>query len=83
MSQYKKTFTVCISTNTNELASDFVQAHQNSWLSNADENGELQDSKGEYYITPTDEEMTDSLTTEITSWLQALHFNVNVKGGKE
>jgi len=79
MSEYKKIFTVRISVNTDELGSDFVYAHEASWLSNADENGELQNSTGEYYITPTDEEMTDSLTSEITSWLQALHFNVNVK----
>jgi len=82
MSEYKKIFTVRISVNTDELGSDFVEAHENNWLSNADENGQLQDSNGEYYITPTDEEMTDSLTSEITSWLQALHFDVNVKSNE-
>tara|TARA_R100001460_G_scaffold32791_2_gene64309 strand:- start:183 stop:533 length:351 start_codon:yes stop_codon:yes gene_type:complete len=78
MDNYKKIFVVRISADTNNLGSDFVEAHEDNWLSNADENGQLQDSEGEFYITPTDDEMTDSIVSEIKSWLEALHFGVHV-----
>jgi hypothetical protein len=32
-----------------------------------------------HYITPTNEEMTDSLKSEVKSWLEALSLEVEIK----
>lgn len=71
MADYEKTFVVRINVNKNHLGSGFVYAHEGNWLSNSE-------SEEDYYITPTDDELTDSIQSEILSWLEDLKFDVQV-----
>lgn len=71
MADYEKTFVVRISVDKNHLGSGFVYAHEGNWLSNSE-------SEEDYYITPTDDELTDSIQSEILSWLEDLKFDVEV-----
>lgn len=71
MANYEKTFVVRISVDKNHLGSGFVYAHEGSWLSNSE-------SEEDYWITPTDDELTDSIQSEILSWLEDLKFDVQV-----
>ena len=74
MNIYKKKFELTIQVDLDELDSDLLESHQDSWLSNKDmPNSET------HYITPTNEEMTDSLKSEVKSWLEALSLEVEIK----
>lgn len=71
MANYEKTFVVRISVDKNHLGSGFTYAHEGDWLSNSE-------SEEDYYITPTDDELTKSIQNEILSWLGDLRFDVQV-----
>lgn len=68
---YKKIFVVRISAESNDLGSDFIEAHEQNWMSNAE-------TEEDVWITPTHDELTDSISSEISSWLEALRFGVHV-----
>lgn len=71
MADYENTFVVRISVDKNHLGSGFVYAHEDSWLSNSE-------SEENEWITPTDDELTKSIQSEILSWLADLKFDVQV-----
>ena len=71
MDDYNKVFVVRISAESNNLGSDFIEAHEDSWLSNSE-------TEEDVWITPTHDELTDSISNEILSWLGDLRFDVQV-----
>jgi len=74
MNIYKKTFELTIQVDLDELDSDLLASHQDNWLSNKD-----MPNSDTHYITPTNKEMTDSLKSEVKSWLEALSLEVEIK----